>query len=198
MFLHVEGLDECDVVGSSLGGRIMLELARRGRVRSAIALDPGGFWHGWERHYVHASLLGTIKLIRGVGTKRRVLAKRAIRPLSLRQLCYDPLKLPGPFVACEIDRCARAGNFEAIIRDLTSIAFQIGPAASSVGSVAIGWGRQDRLCFPRHALRAQAAFPGSTLYWFDRCGHFPMWDQPDATAAFILKSLGQTSERERR
>lgn len=32
-----------DVVGSLLGGRTVLELARRGRVRFAIALDPGGF-----------------------------------------------------------------------------------------------------------------------------------------------------------
>ncbi|MDX0760533.1 alpha/beta fold hydrolase [Sinorhizobium medicae] len=47
-FLDSEDLNLPDIVGSSLGGRIVLELARRGRVRSAIALDPGGFWKGWE------------------------------------------------------------------------------------------------------------------------------------------------------
>ena len=97
----------------------------------------------------------------------------AIRTLSLRQLSYDSLKLHDTFVASEIESCARAENFEAIVRDLTSIPFQIGPAASSVGSVAIAWGGQDRLCFPRQAVRAQAAFPGR-FHRFDQRGHFPM------------------------
>jgi len=37
------------VVGSSMGARIVLELARRGKVGNVVALDPGGFWRGWER-----------------------------------------------------------------------------------------------------------------------------------------------------
>jgi pimeloyl-ACP methyl ester carboxylesterase len=41
-FLETGGMTFIDVVGSSLGGRFVLELARRGRVRSVIALDPGG------------------------------------------------------------------------------------------------------------------------------------------------------------
>jgi len=32
------------MVGSSLGARLVLEMARRGRAGSVIALDPGGFW----------------------------------------------------------------------------------------------------------------------------------------------------------
>ena len=32
-----------DLVGSSMGARIVLELARRGGVGNVIALDPGGF-----------------------------------------------------------------------------------------------------------------------------------------------------------
>ncbi|MGJ3627218.1 alpha/beta fold hydrolase [Sphingomonas sp. MMS24-JH45] len=32
-----------DVVGSSMGARIVLELARRGVVGNVVALDPGGF-----------------------------------------------------------------------------------------------------------------------------------------------------------
>jgi pimeloyl-ACP methyl ester carboxylesterase len=188
-FLRTQDLNDADIVGSSLGGRIVLELARRGAVASAIALDPGGFWRGWERHYVFASLMGTIKLIRGLGSLRHSLAKPSIRPISFRQLSYNPSHLPEDFVAGEIQSCHEAPNFEAIVRDLTSIAPQQGPAAGYVRSMAIGWGRQDRLCFPRQARRAQAAFPGASLHWFDRCGHFPMWDQPLETADFILRTL---------
>jgi pimeloyl-ACP methyl ester carboxylesterase len=42
-FILDNGLDGIDIVGSSLGARIVLEMARRGRVGAAVALDPGGF-----------------------------------------------------------------------------------------------------------------------------------------------------------
>jgi pimeloyl-ACP methyl ester carboxylesterase len=195
-FLAAQKLEGADVVGSSLGGRMVLELARRGIVSSAIALDPGGFWHGWERHYVFASLTGTIKLIRGLGDKRKVLASSLARPLALRQLSHRPSALPERFARGEVDGCAAASNFEAIVRDLTTIPAQTGPAARRVKTVAIGWGRQDRLCFPSQAHRAQVAFPGSVLHWFKGCGHFPSWDQPAATTRFILETLRSANERQ--
>jgi hypothetical protein len=68
---------------------------------------------------------------------------------------------------------------------------QMGPAASNVRFVAIDWGRQDKLCFPGQAIRAEIAFSGSRLEWFDACGHFPIWDQRSLTAKFILGCLDQ-------
>ena len=38
-------MGEADLVGSSLGARMVLELARRGVGRHTVALDPGGFWN---------------------------------------------------------------------------------------------------------------------------------------------------------
>lgn len=35
-----------------MGGRLVLELARRGGiVGKVISLDPGGFWNGWEKYF---------------------------------------------------------------------------------------------------------------------------------------------------
>jgi pimeloyl-ACP methyl ester carboxylesterase len=42
-FLTAEGLTDADLVGSSMGARMVLELARRGVGRHVVALDPGGF-----------------------------------------------------------------------------------------------------------------------------------------------------------
>jgi pimeloyl-ACP methyl ester carboxylesterase len=40
-----------DVVGSSMGARLVLELARRrGMVGGVVALAPEGFWQGSQRH----------------------------------------------------------------------------------------------------------------------------------------------------
>jgi pimeloyl-ACP methyl ester carboxylesterase len=50
-FIHTNGLTGIDVVGSSMGARLVLELARRGgMVGGVVALDPGGFWQGSQRH----------------------------------------------------------------------------------------------------------------------------------------------------
>jgi pimeloyl-ACP methyl ester carboxylesterase len=40
----------------------------------------------------------------------------------------------------------------------------------------------------RQAARAQAAFPQAQLHWFERCGHFPVWDRPAETAEVVLSA----------
>ena len=65
-YLEREGLAGVDMVGASLGGRLALEMARRGRAGAVVALDPGGFWQGWERGFLKGTLLGSIYLLRGI------------------------------------------------------------------------------------------------------------------------------------
>ena len=56
-FLAEKNLLGVDAVGSSMGARLVLELARRGGVLgSVVALDPGGFWAGWQRHAFYSSI----------------------------------------------------------------------------------------------------------------------------------------------
>ena len=47
-FIVDQDLEGIHIVGSSLGARIVLELARCGRMGTMIALDPSGLWRGWE------------------------------------------------------------------------------------------------------------------------------------------------------
>ena len=35
-----------------------------------------------------------------------------------------------------------------------------------------------------------ALFPDAELHWFERCGHFPFWDQPSETVKLILERTG--------
>ena len=41
------------------------------------------------------------------------------------------------------------------------------------------------------ADKAMALFPHARLVWFDHCGHFPHWDQPERTARLILEATEQ-------
>jgi pimeloyl-ACP methyl ester carboxylesterase len=62
------------------------------------------------------------------------------------------------------------------------------PHDSLNGQVVLGWGRNDRVTLPTQASRAQELFPDAVLHWFDDCGHFPHWDQPERTARLILEA----------
>ena len=99
------------------------------------------------------------------------------RTALLAQLSARPWALDGAAVATELVGYTRTSTFDALVRDLSGGPEQHGPAAPCAGPITNGWGRQDRLCLPRQAARAMAAFPGARLHWFDKCGHFPMWDQ---------------------
>ena len=186
-YLHSEKLDGIDVVGSSMGARMALELARRGKVGAAVALDPGGFWRGWERGFFKATIAASIRLLRGIRPALPALSRNAGgRTALLAQLSARPWALDGNAVATELVGYTRTPTFDALVRDLSGGPEQRGPARGN-GRITIGWGRQDRLCLPRQAARAMAAFPGARLHWFERCGHFPAWDQPAEAIKLILE-----------
>ncbi len=189
-WLDSERLSSADLVGSSLGGRLVLEMARRGRTGAVIALDPGGFWQGWERHFIATSLLTSGLLLRSLRPLLPMLSHNAAsRSALLAQLTARPWDLSGALVAAELKSFANTLTFDALVQDLAYGPEQEGCRTSSTKPVTIGWGRHDRLCFPAQALRAQSVFPGSRLVWFERSGHFPMWEEPEETVRTILEAV---------
>lgn len=194
-FIIEHDLNGIDIVGSSLGARIVLEMARRGIVGATIALDPGGFWRGWERTFFRSTLIASIRLVRGLGPTLPSLSRTAVfRSMLLAQLSARPWNLDGEIVAAELTSFAKTKTFDALVQDLATAPEQQGPAAATSQPVVIGWGRQDRLCLPRQAARAMEAFPSAKLHWFEKCGHFPMWDQPEETIRLILEETSKTRE----
>ena len=186
-YIAETGLAGVDVVGSSMGARIVLELARRGRVGNLVALDPGGFWRDWERTFFRITIGASGRLLRTMRAGLPALSRNAAsRTALLAQLSARPWALDGQVVATELEGLSTTPTFNALVHDLATGPEQTGPAAAGTGRIVIGWGRQDRLCLPRQAARAQAAFPTAELHWFERSGHFPMWDTPTETVAVIL------------
>jgi len=193
-FLARENLAGIDMVGSSLGGRLVLELARRGLAGNVVALDPGGFWAGWERTYLQWSLLSSVGMLHLVRPTLPFLSHNVVpRTAVLTQLSACPWALDGDLVEHELESYVSTPTFFDLVNELAVVPAQEGPAAPGTGRVAIGWGRHDRLCLPVQALRAEAAFPGARLHWFESSGHFPAWDAPDETVALIHETLGGSS-----
>lgn len=190
-FLSANRLTGIDAVGSSMAARLVLELARRGGVLGAVvSLDPGGFWRGWERHAFYASIYASIRLIRLLQPAIPFLTGNAVgRTLLFAQFSAHPWKLPPEVTLAELRSYAASPSFDELLRQLAYGEEQQGAPLNSVKHpLVIGWGRQDRVCFPIQAKRALELFPDARLHWFEHCGHFPMWDVPQETTRLILAS----------
>jgi pimeloyl-ACP methyl ester carboxylesterase len=178
-----------DAVGSSMGARLVMELARRGGVLgTVVALDPGGFWHGWERHAFFASLWTSVRLLRYLQPVLPFIARmRLARRVLVAPLSARPAELPATLVMDELRSYAETPVFDELLFELAYGERQEGaPAGSLEKPLVIGWGDRDRVCLPRQAHRARVLFPDAHLYWFERCGHFPLWDSPQETTQLIL------------
>lgn len=187
-WLTRERMETVDMVGSSMGARLALEMARRGRSGAVVALNPGGFWRGWERRFFQTTISASIKLLRGLGPALPSVARNvATRTALMAQHSAKPWKLDPEMLADELKSFVDTRTFDALARDLATGPMQEG-ALETRGRVVIGWGRKDRLCLPRQALRAKGAFPSAELHWFENSGHFPMWDEPEATVPVILQA----------
>ena len=188
-FLDDHDLTGVDAVGSSMGARLVLELARRGGViGGAVALDPGGFWQGWQIPFFYHSINLSIKLVRVLQPVMPQLTHNVIaRSLLFAQFSARPWRIPPEIALNEMRSFAASPVFDELLYNLAYGEEQKGaPKNSIVNPLIIGWGRRDRVCLPSQARLALAKFPDAQIHWFDRCGHFPQWDKPKETVRLIL------------
>lgn len=187
-FIREQGLEGVSTVGQSMGGRIVLELARRGVGGDSVALDPGGFWSPRERAVFAATLRPSIVLVRALrGVLPALLSNPVGRTVLLAQLSARPWSLSRETVLPDVRGLADSPSVGAAMDALTKGPLQQGaPAGTAPGRVTIGWGRRDLVTVPRQADRAAHLFPDASLHWFERCGHFPQWDVPREATRLIL------------
>lgn len=188
-FLLRHDLLGVDVVGSSMGARLVLELARRGGVVGAVvSLDPGGFWTGWQVPVFYHSVGMSVKLINVLQPVLPFLMGNAVtRTVLLAQFSAHPWRVPAQAALDEMRSYAKAPSFEELLTNLVYGDEQQGAPRHAVSApLVIGWGRQDRVCWSGQSKVALEKFPDARLYWFERCGHLPQWDQPAETTRLIL------------
>jgi pimeloyl-ACP methyl ester carboxylesterase len=191
-FLRAQDLLGIDAVGSSMGARLVLELARRGGVLgTVVSLDPGGFWQGWEIPFFYYTGKVVINLVRALQPVMPALANNVVtRTLLLAQYSAHPWQVPGPVVLDELRTYAQGPSFDELLYELAYGEVQQGaPKGTIAAPLVIGWGRQDRVCLTGQAQVALEKFPDARLYWFDNCGHLPQWDQPAEATRLILAAL---------
>ncbi len=150
-------LDHPHVAGSSLGGRLALELARDGHARSATALGPAGFWA------MGAELGYTLAVLRGVRRLGRVLepfapaitGNRLGRSLAFALFRARPWRL-SPAQALQDSRAFQScAHFDAILANATP--YRPGPEPEV--PITVVWGTRDFILPRWQAHRAQTRAP---------------------------------------
>lgn len=195
VFLSQHELDGVDVVGSSMGARLTLELARGRQVGAVIALDPGGFWTDRQRRGFGISIGASVRLVRAISPALpRLAANPVTRTALLAQFSAAPWRLDAGLALQELRSFATSVSFDAALHALVHGPPQEGmPAGAARGPIAIGWGRRDLVCLPSQAAAAIERFPDARLHWFSACGHFPQWDRPEETIRLILDTTDRAA-----
>lgn len=193
-FLADAGLTRADLVGSSVGARLVLELARRRHAGAVVALDPGGFWDDAGARYIGWTLGASVRAVRALD---RFLPSLTANPVTrsalLVQLSARPWRLSHELALTELRKFAGTAVFAEVLHDLVHGPRQGGmPVGTASSPIVIAWGRWDRVTPPRRqAERARLAFPDADFHLFRHSGHFPLWDMPVATAELILSATGR-------
>jgi len=132
-FIDQQGLAGVDTVGSSMGARMVLELARRGVGGTAVALDPGGFWSDGELRFFGISLRASIKLLRALRPALPLLIGNPVtRTLLLAQFSARPWALPPDIPLRELRRFLESPSFNDALGALVDGPRQQGAPAGSV------------------------------------------------------------------
>jgi pimeloyl-ACP methyl ester carboxylesterase len=157
--LDAAGLELPHLAGNSLGGRVVLELARRGRARTAVALSPASMTTPREQAYASA-LLRTSKLLFGrLGPYAPAVARStALRSALFWPVTARPWRLASDQALTTIRSVAAATAFEATLH--ASVEARAEGLAEIDVPVLIAWGLRDRLLLPARRSASCAPYPG--------------------------------------
>lgn len=195
------GVGTAHFVGNSMGGGIALELAKRGRARSVVALAPAG---GWSRGDGEGPRIGRffarqLKMLeRTHAWSERIMSRPGTRRLAFREIMRHG-ELVSPAHAAEIGQAALncsisrrairtlfADEAGLTIRDLDRIACPVLLATPQFDRVLPG---------SRHAPRYLREIPGVESVSLPDCGHVPVWDNAELVTELIVGQVERNLER---
>jgi pimeloyl-ACP methyl ester carboxylesterase len=176
------------VAGNSLGGGVALHLALDGRAQSACALSPVGFAEGWERAFVHTSLLAArVQAPAAPALMRSIGRVPAIRRALVRQYAEHGERVAATALGASFEDLAATTGYVATLRH--AINWRAPSVVSFPCPVTIAWGEHDRLLLTRpQSARARTRMPSARHVTLPDCGHLPAWDDPALVASVVASS----------
>jgi len=187
--MDAAGFEIADVVGNSLGGYVALQLAERGRARSALAFAPAGGWAvddpamGETFDYFIAMQRG-VKVL--AGQADRIVASPEGRRNATRFIVSNHEHIPAELIAHMMVGVARS-EVAPLVEYARGAGYGLDPERITC-PVRIVWGTADLLLgWPSAAARYRTEWvPGAEWIELDGVGHCPQLDVPVEAAQLIL------------
>lgn len=191
-FMDAMSLERAHLVGSSLGASLIVRFSENNlhRIETAVLAAPGGFGRGVHPFLQIPTLpiigytLGRPMKLTNIFAVKLAMADQANATWELINMADKYSKMPG--------------GHRAFVRTLKAV---IGPsgvkdrdsfealASRLAKPTLLIWGKQDRLFSAQQSERAMELLPQAKLKLWDKCGHYPQWEQPTQFAAAVLKHV---------
>lgn len=178
------GVGTAHFVGNSMGGALALELAKRGRARSVVALAPAGGWTPGDGEAVRLSkfFARQLRTTRALGPRMSlILARPRLRRLALRDIMRHGERVPASDALELVEAslgCTIAERAIAALR--TDEGLTLGDLDRIACPVLLATPQYDRVLPPElHAPRLRREIPGVESIVLGDCGHVPMWEDAD-------------------
>jgi pimeloyl-ACP methyl ester carboxylesterase len=192
--LDDQGIGMPNVLGVSLGGRIALELARRQRTRSVVAISPTGPVTAPERLYQVGMLAASRLAYQGLAAGADGLMQSPV----LRTAALSPLRARG--------WATPAGEAAGLIREFAAaegfwrlLASAVLPEATVdyravQCPVRLVQGTHDVLALTQ-VLRLATLVPGAQLRLLPVAGHSPVTDTPARVIRLVDEAVAEGGRR---
>jgi alpha-beta hydrolase superfamily lysophospholipase len=189
--LDAAGIETAHLAGNSLGGWVAVELGRRGRGRSVVALSPAG---GWLSSQDLRRVIWLLSAGRALIDRREALRlEQLVRRPRFRQIAFRQAMERGDLVPAndalglieDAAGCAAYHGFIEWVRHAQPIRRSGEPLRYPL---RVAWSQHDRtIPFRRYGRPFVQALPEAELITLSGVGHVPMFDDPPLVAGTILE-----------
>jgi pimeloyl-ACP methyl ester carboxylesterase len=183
--MDAAGLGRAHIAGNSLGGWVALELARRGRATTAVAISPAGMWHARERDWARSILRVLRWLARNAPGAEAVARNPVSRAFVTGPAVARPWRMERDAAIETLRLYANAPGFDETLERM--FAQQPRGLDQIRVPVLVLWGTLDILLPPRQGRRFERLIPDCELRYLRGLGHMPMSDDPQLLAQEIRR-----------
>jgi pimeloyl-ACP methyl ester carboxylesterase len=192
------GVGDAHFVGNSLGGAIALELAKRGRARSVVALAPAGGWNDGEPDIER--IVRFFKRTVSLSRRAERLAPKIMRRPSLRHLALRDAMRHGELLSPAEAVAMTRGTARCAVAEAAIESFGTNPRSAVYDldqiscPVLLATPQYDRILPGKiHAPRYRREIPGVDARELAGCGHVPMWDDTQLVVRTICEHVDRSS-----